>query len=78
MSDPAIHAVTVDHIPLHDRAGLSTSEASAYTSLSAATLKKYRCNGTGPRYARIGSKIVYRPSDLDDYIGKHLIGGNRR
>lgn len=77
MSDPAFHAVTVDHIPLRDRAGLSTSEASTYTSLSAATLKKYRCSGTGPRYARIGSKIVYRPSDLDAWLERHLVGGGR-
>lgn len=78
MSDPALHATVVDQFPLRDRAGLSTSEASTYTSLSVPTLKKYRCNGTSPRYARIGSKIVYRPSDLEDWLESHLVGRGRR
>src|SRR5699024_8111696 len=47
--------------PLRERIGLTTADASIYTSLSVSTLKKYRFNGTGPRCARIGTKIVYRP-----------------
>lgn len=61
-------------VPLRDRAALGTADASVYIGLSVPTLKKYRLDGTGPRYARIGSKIVYRPSDLDEYIAKHLVG----
>lgn len=63
--------------PLRDRAGLGTAEASVYIGLSAATLKKYRRDGYGPRYARIGSKIVYRPADLDEYIARRLTVGDR-
>lgn len=63
--------------PLRDRAGLGTAEASVYIGLSLATLKKYRRAGTGPRYARVGSKIVYRPADLDEYIARRLTGGDR-
>lgn len=63
--------------PLRDRAGLGTAEASVYIGLSVATLKKYRREGSGPRYARIGSKIVYRPADLDEYIARRLTGGDR-
>lgn len=75
---PAFPAMNTGDVPLRDRAGLGTAEAAVYVGLSVPTLKKYRLNGTGPRYARIGTKIVYRPADLDEYIAKHLIGGDRR
>lgn len=82
MSTPTASAFTVGNdgvsVPLGDRAGLGTTEASLYVGLSVPTLKKYRLDGTGPRYARIGSKIVYRPTDLDAYVEKHLVGGVRR
>lgn len=78
MSDPAFRATVVEKVPLSDRAGLSMSEASIYTSLSVPTLKKHRCSGTDPRYARIGSKIVYTPSDLEAWLAQHLIGRSRR
>lgn len=63
-------------LPLRDRAGLGTAEASVYIGPSVATLKKYSREGSGPRYARIGSKIVYRPADLDEYIARRLTGGD--
>lgn len=63
--------------PMRDRVALSTAETAIYTGLAVPTLKKYRTQGTGPRYTSIGSKIMYRPSDLDEYIAKHLIGGDR-
>lgn len=71
-------SIADEPVPLRERAGLGTAEASIYTSLSVPTLKKYRLDGTGPRYARIGSKIVYRPADLDTWLEAHLVGGGRR
>jgi predicted DNA-binding transcriptional regulator AlpA len=69
---PPVH----ETVPLRDRAGLGTAEASVYIGLSVPTVKKYRLTGTGPRYARIGSKIVYRSADLDEYIARRLTGGD--
>lgn len=71
-------SITDETVPLRDRAGLGTAEASIYTSLSVPTLKKYRLDGTGPRYARVGAKIIYRPADLDAWLEARLVGGGRR
>ncbi|WP_209374515.1 helix-turn-helix domain-containing protein [Brevibacterium renqingii] len=65
-------------VPLRERAGLGTADAAIYVGLSVATLKKYRLSGIGPRYARVGSRIIYRPADFDAYIAKNVVGGGRR
>lgn len=47
---------------------LRVREAAARLGLSKSTLDKMRCDGRGPRYVKITSKLVgYDPADLDDY-----------
>lgn len=43
---------------------LRTPEAARFLSLSGRTLEKHRCYGTGPRYSKIGGRVVYRVEDL--------------
>ena len=43
---------------------LRTPEAARFLSLSGRTLEKHRCYGTGPRYSKIGGRVVYRLEDL--------------
>jgi predicted DNA-binding transcriptional regulator AlpA len=43
---------------------LRTPEAARFLSLSGRTLQKHRCYGTGPRYSKIGGRVVYRVEDL--------------
>ena len=52
---------------------LSVKEASNYTGLSCSTLNKLRCSGRGPRFAKIGRRVVYDVADLDTWLAKHLI-----
>lgn len=48
---------------------LSPHAASAYVGLAPATLAKIRCvSNDGPPFIRLGRKIVYRKSDLDDWL----------
>lgn len=43
-------------------------EAAARLGLSKSTLDKMRCDGRGPRFVKVTSKIVgYDPADLDAY-----------
>ena len=51
---------------------LSVKEASNYTGLSFSTLNKLRCSGQGPRFAKIGRRVVYDVADLDSWLAKHL------
>lgn len=44
---------------------LRTKEAAIHLSLSATTLEKHRCYGTGPRFHKLGGRIVYTIEDLD-------------
>ena len=44
---------------------LRTKEAAEFLSLSARTLEKHRCYGTGPVFRKLGGRIVYAIDDLD-------------
>jgi predicted DNA-binding transcriptional regulator AlpA len=45
---------------------MRTSEAARYLAVSESLLEKLRLRGTGPRYAKLGKKIVvYEVADLD-------------
>lgn len=44
---------------------LKTPDAAVHLGLSARTLEKHRCYGTGPVYRKLGGRIVYAIDDLD-------------
>jgi predicted DNA-binding transcriptional regulator AlpA len=43
---------------------LRTPEAARFLSLSGRTLEKHRTYGTGPKYRKIGGRVVYALEDL--------------
>jgi predicted DNA-binding transcriptional regulator AlpA len=43
---------------------LRTPDAALLLGLSARTLEKHRCYGTGPVYRKLGGRIVYSVDDL--------------
>ena len=43
---------------------LRTPEAARFLSLSGRTLEKHRTYGTGPKYRKIGGRVVYALDDL--------------
>ena len=46
---------------------LRTPEAARFLGLSGRTLEKHRTYGTGPRYSKIGGRVVYRLEDVLAY-----------
>lgn len=54
---------------------LSTSQASDYIGYKPQTLRKWRLEGRGPKYCRLGSslkaRVVYRLKDIEDYLDSH-------
>ena len=42
-----------------------THEAARLLGLSARTLEKYRCHGSGPTFRKLGGRVVYAIDDLD-------------
>ncbi|MFN8831630.1 MAG: helix-turn-helix transcriptional regulator [Labrys sp. (in: a-proteobacteria)] len=49
---------------------LRTPEAARFLGLSGRTLEKHRTYGTGPRYSKIGGRVVYALADLQSWVGR--------
>ena len=47
---------------------LRTPEAARFLGLSGRTLEKHRIYGTGPRYSKLGGRVVYRLEDLQAWV----------
>ena len=50
---------------------LNSALAAEYLQLSVSTLAKMRLKGTGPAYAKLGRRVVYRLQDLDVWVAEH-------
>lgn len=51
---------------------LRTPEAARFLGLSGRTLEKHRVYGTGPRYRKIGGRVVYALDDLKAWADQGL------
>ena len=47
---------------------LRTPEAARFLGLSGRTLEKHRTYGTGPRYSKLGGRVVYQVEDLQAWV----------
>ncbi len=50
---------------------LKPREAAEILRVSEKTLAKWRWNGGGPVFCRIGRKILYRDDDLSAFVTRH-------
>lgn len=57
---------------------LSASEAALLLGVSEALLRKWRARHQGPRYRKMGRRVLYQLRDLDAYIASLPAGGTRR
>jgi excisionase family DNA binding protein len=51
---------------------LNTREAAAYVRLGKPTLERFRINGDGPNYCKLGGAVRYRRSDLDAWLESRI------
>ncbi|ANC91102.1 DNA-binding protein [Azospirillum humicireducens] len=51
---------------------LRTPEAARFLGLSSRTMEKHRLYGTGPRYRKIGGRVVYAVEDLKSWADQGL------
>lgn len=58
---------------MSNRPKLNTHEAAAYLGVRPNTLEVWRCKHRGPRYAKLGSRIVYDPDELDAFFAARSI-----
>lgn len=50
---------------------LSKAEAASYLGIKPCTLSKWITEGTAPRYAKMGSRVVFKREWLDDYVDRN-------
>lgn len=50
----------------------SVEEAARYLNVASSTLNKWRVQGEGPRFAKIGGRVRYTPPDLEAYVAASL------
>jgi len=53
---------------------LDVDQAAEYLRISASNLNKRRVAGTGPRYSKLGRRVIYLRTDLDAWILANLRG----
>jgi phosphopantetheinyl transferase (holo-ACP synthase) len=46
---------------------LNQKQLAVRWSISEASLERWRCEGIGPRYLKIGGRVLYRQIDIDAY-----------
>lgn len=52
---------------------LTTEELSKRWSIAPGTLSNWRSQGSGPKYAKLGRRVVYRLKDVENFEKKHLV-----
>jgi len=48
-------------------AHLSQTELATHWNISPRTLERWRWTGEGPRFVKLGGRVVYRLSDIEEY-----------
>ena len=61
------------HSPSHSPGYLNEHQAAAYSGRSVASLRKDRFTKRGFPYVKLGTRIFYRPEDIDRVMSVHLI-----
>ena len=51
-----------------ERGYVGSSQAARYLNMHAGTLANMRCRGVGPRFWKVGSKVLYKYDDLDAFV----------
>ena len=50
---------------------LTAKQAAEYVGLSEHTLNQYRSEGRGPRFIKLGARVVYDTKDLDAWLDRN-------
>ncbi|MCA1307979.1 helix-turn-helix domain-containing protein [Microbacterium esteraromaticum] len=51
----------------------ASADAAVYLGVGYSTLREWRSEGRGSKYAKIGGSVLYRPADLDAFVASKLV-----
>lgn len=57
---------------------LNDVKAAAFLGLGVQSLRNARCCRKGPPYIKLGRRIVYKLTDLEEYLDRHRIDPEAR
>ena len=52
---------------------MNAREAAAKLGIHPSTLARWRSEDTGPQYVRMGARLMYRESAIEQWITKHTV-----
>jgi excisionase family DNA binding protein len=52
---------------------LTQTEVAELTRLSKRTLERMRVTGDGPRFCKLGRRVVYRLADIDAWVASRVV-----
>ena len=52
---------------------LTPAETAKVLRISVRTLERYRNEGVGPRYVKVGRRVLYRENDIADWLEAHAV-----
>jgi excisionase family DNA binding protein len=58
-------------VSLSSKRVLSVQDAAVHVGLSRQTMAKLRVYGGGPPFLKLGRRVLYDPSDLDQWLASH-------
>jgi predicted DNA-binding transcriptional regulator AlpA len=67
------NVIQFDHTPPSEGL-LDTTRAAQLLGVSASFLNKKRVTGGGPKFCKIGRRVLYRRHDLQTWVDAHRVG----
>jgi len=65
----------IEPLPADDGLGLLTvAEAAGVLRLSVKTLANWRSRGVGPKFCRLGARVLYTRAALGEYVAANMRG----
>ena len=55
---------------------LTQNELATRWNLSPRTIERWRSNGEGPRFVRLGNRVMFRLEDIEAFEEQHLLESN--
>lgn len=52
---------------------MSSADAAKYLGISHSRLNQWRCDGLGPPFVKIASRIFYYQKDLERYVSERIV-----
>ena len=56
---------------------LTTEEVAGVCRTSPATVRYWRCMGTGPQAFKVGRRVLYRRADVEKWLEDHYQAANK-